>query len=203
MLAARVVPSGRYEKGALAGPVACLRPGSNNVPYTDYTARGLDRGTSLSFVSLLGFDGVYRLRHRLEPAPWNGLSGILTDTVGSLLYLLQGPLYILEAPLQRLPDGGVHLSGEQGVAHIPGVVLGEVLLFLGPVPLVLLKPLHHLAQLHAQLLEPRPLLLDELLVQLFVLHKPSRLFRSPKVLYPPGGHKKWATTYSPTGSPPQ
>src|ERR687886_1119826 len=169
MLAAPgVVPSGRYGKGNLPGSGAYLRLGGNTDPYTDYTAKGLDRRTSLSLVSLLGLDGVDRLRHRLEPTPWNGFSGVLTDPVGSLFYLLQGVLHILEAPLQRLPDGGVHLTGKQGVAPIPGVVLGEVLLFLGPVPLVLL--------------EPRPLLLDELLVQLFVLHKSSRLFRSPEVL---------------------
>src|ERR671933_1719604 len=175
-------PWGRYEKGNLPGSGAYLRLGGNTDPYTDYTAKGLDRRTSLSLVSLLGLDGVDRLRHRLEPTPWNGLSGVLTDAVGSLFYLLQGVLHILEAPLQRLPDGGVHLTGKQGVAPIPSVVLGEVLLFLGPVPLVLLEPLNHLAQLRAQLFEPRPLLLDELLVQLFVLHKSSRLFRSPEVL---------------------
>src|SRR5215204_4456600 len=123
---------------------------------------------TLSLMPLLGLDGVDRLRHRLKPSPRYRLAGVVADTVASLFYLLQSPLHVPEAPLYRLLDSSVHLASKQRLAPISRVVLGEVFLFLGPVPLVLLESLDHPYQLASKLQQPLSLLLHELLVQLVI-----------------------------------
>src|SRR5829696_1398030 len=83
----------------------------------------LDRGAALLLEAALLLDGPYGLGHGLEPAPWYGLSALVREPVGALFDLLQGPVDLSEAALDLLSYGGVHLTGEHGLAHVPGIVL--------------------------------------------------------------------------------
>src|SRR5919107_3171217 len=100
-----------------------------------YPPGGLDRGAAFPLAPLLPLEGVGGLGHRLQTPLRDGLAGVIGEAVGTLLNLLECPVHLLELPIELLPQGSVHLSGEHVLALVPRVELG-ILLFLAALPLV-------------------------------------------------------------------
>jgi hypothetical protein len=71
---------------------------------------------------------------------------------------------MLEPPFDLSLYGRIHLSRKQGLAHVSGVMLGEVSLILGTILLVFLYAIAHALKLDLQILQPLLLPRDKLLV---------------------------------------
>jgi hypothetical protein len=77
-----------------------------------------------------------------------------------------------------LLNGGIHLAGKQGLAHVTRVVLGEVFFLLGPEPLVFLEAVAHPLQFSLQFLQPLLLLRNKLPIKVAAGHDSSWILDS-------------------------
>src|SRR5918993_2028160 len=147
------------------------RGGSRTAPTGVWVV--LHRWAAFSFVALLGFHGPGGLGDGFETAPGDLISRVVADAVGSLFYLLQRLFYFSEAALDSFLHRGVHLAVKDGLAHVAGVGLGEVVSPALQLALVLVQPVAYPHEFVPQGEEPLLLVVDKLLVQRVDSQDPS------------------------------
>ena len=134
----------------------------------------LHRRAPFPLEALLGLDGPDGLGDGLEPAFGDLFSGVLADAVGSLFYLLQGPLDLPEAAFDLLSSTVASISrSKMDWLMSPESVSAKS----SPPPSSSRSssssPSRTPAELVPEVDEPLPLAVDKLLIQLVVSQVPS------------------------------